>query len=192
LYPSLRARYLIHELGSLQLSHSTFEDAQRLAKELGAKPSNLSSCDRSYCYWTAVVNNARLPRWWRGSGVTFIGTFEVKDSVVVSKGIGYAIGIDPETFTPSMVSVGVKERWNRPMRDYTEPTTEKGWGISYFEKNDHREKTSIKFGVHMTPRSSAEDWQRYTAFNYSSFWKFKGCKDARELLPTADPFPENK
>jgi hypothetical protein len=193
--PSIRARYLFHELGSLQLSHSSFEDAQRLAKKLGAKPSSLSPCDRSYCYWSADVNNARLPSWWRGSGVTFVIDFEVKDSVVVNKGASYAIGIDPYTFTPSMVSVGEQEKWlrtRREDRDIVERPTEKGWGISYFEKNGHREGVSTKFQVHLTPRSSAEDWRRYTAFNYSCFWKYKGCRDARDLLPTADPLPDDK
>jgi hypothetical protein len=136
-----------------------------------------------------VVNNARLPQWWRGSGVTFVVTFEVNDSVVVHKGAGYDIGIDPLAFTPSQVSVVVKESWTRLM---PEPPTQKGWGISYFERNGHRENISTKFVVHLTPRSSAEDWRRYTAFNYRCFWKYKGCRDARELLPTADPFPADK
>jgi hypothetical protein len=193
LRPSLRARYLFHELEPLQVGHSTFEDAQRLAKKLGAKPDNrLSPCDRKYCYWTAVVNNARLPQWWRGSGVTFVIDFLVENSVVVNKGAWYAIGIDPYTFTPSMVSVGEQETWLRPRREnrgIEEWPTAKGWGISYFEKNGHREGISTKFQVHLTPRSSAEDWRRYTAFNYGCLWKYKGCKDARDLLQTADPMP---
>jgi hypothetical protein len=109
-------------------------------------------------------------------------------SEVVDKGAWYAIGIDPYTFTPSMVSVGVKERWSRPSRDYIEPPTQKGWSINYFESRPY----SNKFRVLMTPRTSVEDWQRYTAFNYSCFWKYKGCRDARDLLPTADPFPYDK
>ena len=195
LYPSLHARYLFHELEPLQVGHSTFADAQRLAKKLGAKPDNHSPCDQSYCYWTAVVNNAQLPQWWRGSGVTFAITLNVKDSVLVNKGVWYAIGIigiDSYTFTPSEVSVGLQEKWSRPMRGYMLPPTQKGWRISYFEKHGHRENISTTFQVHMTPRSSADDWKRYTAFNYGCFWKYKGCKDARELLPAADPLPDDK
>jgi hypothetical protein len=187
LRPSIRARYLFHQLEPLQVGHSTFEDAQRLAEKLGAKPDG--SCDRSYCFWDVVVNNARLPQWWRGSGVTFVITFNVNDSVVVHKGVGYDIGIDPNSFTPSKVTVVVKESWTRLM---SEPPTQKGWGISYFENHGHRENISTTFQVHMTPRSSADDWKRYTAFNYSCFWKYKGCRDARDLLPTADPLPDDK
>ena len=195
--PSLRARYLFHELETLQLGHSTFEDAQRLARKLGAKPRSLNPCDRKYCYWTAVVNNARLPQWWRGSGVTFVIDFLVENSVVVNKGAWYAIGIDPYTFTPSMVSVGEQVRWlrTRPSRDgreIVEPPTDRGWADGSYEKNGHREFVSTRFQVYLTPRSSAEDRRRYTDFNYSCFWKYKGCKDARELLPTADPFPVDK
>jgi hypothetical protein len=54
-YPLLRARYLFHELGALQVGHSSFEDAQRLAKRLSGKPSSLSPCNRSYCYWSAEL-----------------------------------------------------------------------------------------------------------------------------------------
>lgn len=192
LYPSLRARYLFHELESLQVGHSTFEDAQRLAEKLGAKPDNHSPCDPSYCFWLVVVNNAWLPQWWRGSGVTFVITFDVKGSIVVNKGVGYDIGINPQAFIPSQVMVVVKESWSRPMRDYIEPPTQKGWRVSYFEKHGHRENVSTTFEVRLTPRSSAEDWRRYTAFNYSCFWKYKGCRDGRELLPAADPLPDEK
>jgi uncharacterized protein (UPF0548 family) len=198
-YPSLRARYLFHELGALQVGHSSFEDAQRLAKRLGATPITLTPCNQSYCYWSSeYVSNARLPKWWRGSGVTFAIDFEVKDSVVRYKGAWYGIGIlniDSNYVPVSSVSVGVQEKWiftRAPNRVIVEPPTSKGWGINYLERNGNREIASTKFQVNMTPRSSVEDWQRYTAFNYSCFWKYKGCKDAKDLLPTADPFPDDK
>jgi hypothetical protein len=184
--PPIRARYLFNKLKPLQVGHSTFEDAQRLAAKLGAKPN--IPCDPSYCFWSVVINNARLPQWWRGPGATFVITFDVKNSVVENKGTGYAIGIDTDGASPSEVRVGVQEKW---LRNIVEPPTQKGWQVSYLERHGHRENISTIFHVHMTPRSSAEDWQRYTAFNYSCFWKYKGCRDARGLLPTADPFPDN-
>jgi hypothetical protein len=126
-----------------------------------------------------------------GPGVTFVITFDVKNSVVENKSAGYAIGIDPHGASPSEVRVGVQEQWWGRIPNPAEPPTQKGWQVSYFERHGHRENISTIFHVHMTPRSSAEDWQRYTAFNYSCFWKYKGCRDARGLLPTADPFPHN-
>jgi hypothetical protein len=198
LYPSIRARYLFHEVRSLQIGHSTFEDGQRLAKKLGATPSGsgLDPCNRSYCYWSVNVSNSRLPQWWRGSGVTFSVDFLVENSVVVNRGGFYAIGIDPyNSFTPFMVSVGEQRTWLRMRpedhRVIPEPPTSKGWKISYFERNGYREFNAATFRVYLTPRSSAEDWGRYTAFNFSCFWRYKGCKDARDLLPTADPYPDD-
>lgn len=190
---SIRARYLSRGIGALQLSHSSFEDAQRLARRLDAKP--YGSCDKSYCFWTADVSNARLPRWWRALGVTFAVDFEVKDSLVVYKGAWYAVGLDPHNFSPSTVSVGEKEQWiqtRRGDRTIVEPPTGAGWEVAYFEKDGFRSVATARFAVRLTPRSSAKDWQRYTAFNYSCLWKYKGCKNGRELLPTADPFPSDR
>ncbi len=127
--------------------------------------------------------------------MTFTIDFEVKDSIVAYKGAAYAIGADTANFTSFYVSVGVKEKWIQTRQEdriIVEPPTDKGWQISYLEKNGYREINSTKFQVHMTPRSSVEDWRRYTGFNYSCFWRYKGCKDARERLPTADPFPDDK
>src|SRR5260370_28206743 len=81
LRPSIRAHYLFSKLETLELGRSTFEDAQRLAKKIGAEP--YGTCDHSYCEWDASVDNARFPRWWRGSGAAFSVSFTVKDSVLI-------------------------------------------------------------------------------------------------------------
>lgn len=48
LRPSIRARYLFSELETLQLGHTTFEDAQRLAKKLmPSRPYTDPAIDRS-------------------------------------------------------------------------------------------------------------------------------------------------
>jgi hypothetical protein len=96
------------------VSSRTFEDAQRLAKRLGATPITLNPCSQSDCYWSSeYVSNARLPKWWRGSGVTFAIDFEVKDSLVRNKGAWYEIGIlniDSNYVPVSFVSIGVQEK----------------------------------------------------------------------------------
>ncbi len=209
LYLPLRARYLFDRLEELQVGHSSFEDAQRLARKIGAKPYDLTHCDRSYCYWSVNIDNVRLPQWWRGSGATFSVNFGVKGSAVDYKGAWYVIGVPSYDSTPSKVSeevdpyrlsppyevsAGIKEKWiNRRLgqgdRIIQEPPTGAGWNVSYFEKNGSRELATARFEARMTPRSSAEDWRRYTAFNYSCLWKYKGCKDGVELLPTAGPIP---
>lgn len=176
LRPAIRARYLFGKLESLRLG-SSFEDAQRLAEQIDAKP--YGACDRSACEWNVRMGNSELPRWWRGPGETFAVTFDVKDSIVARKSTGYGIGIETDTFSPSSVGLEEQEHWGRSRR--REPVVA-GWGTSELYRY-------YEFSVYMTPRASAEDRRRYTSYNYNCFWKYKGCRDARELLPTADPYP---
>jgi hypothetical protein len=178
LRPSIRARYLLNELDTLQLAHSTFDDAQRLAAKIHAKPDPYRACDRLACMWIVSIDNAQIPQWWRGSGETFAVTFSVKDSLLVRKSAAYGIGLDG-LFHPSTVTIEEQEHWLP--RNAKEPV-ETGWGSSDWYPY-------YQFGVRMTPKVSVEDRRRYTSFNFNCFWKYKGCKDARELLPTADPFP---
>jgi hypothetical protein len=175
-YSALHARYLFNQLETLQLGHSTFEDAERLAEKIRAKPSD--TCDHSKCEWETRIDNAYLPQWWRGDGESFSVAFDVKNSIVVRKNIGFGIGT-LDSIHPSQVGLEEREDWGRLNRQ--EPV-QTGWGTS--EKFRY-----YQFIVYMTPKASAEDRRRYTAFNYSCFWKYHGCKDARELLPTANPFP---
>ena len=116
----------------------------------------------------------------RRSGVGFSVTFDVKDSLVVRKDTGFGIGLRG-SFHPSVVDLEEQEHWGRV--PIPEPV-KAGWGTT--EKFRY-----YLFKVYMTPKASAEDRRRYTAFSYSCFWKYQGCKDARELLPTADPFPSD-
>ncbi|MCU1323409.1 MAG: hypothetical protein JWM43_3058 [Acidobacteriaceae bacterium] len=178
LRPAVRAQYLFHQLQTLQLDHSSFEEAQTLARKLGAEPHG--PCDRSVCEWEAKVDNSRIPEWWRGSGAAFLVSFNVKDSVVVRKNTGYGIG-KIGAFIPSQVGLVEEKQWGR---GNTNEPVRAGWKTTELYRY-------FAFTVHMTPKATPEDRRRYTSYNYSCFWKYKGCRDARDLLPTADPFPEN-
>lgn len=176
LRPSMRARYFFNAIETLQLGHSTFEDAERIARKIHAEPSG--ACDRSKCEWDKRLDNASLPLWWRGSGESFSVTFSVKDSLVVRKDTGFGIGILGSNH-PSQVELEEQEHWGRvPTRE----PVQTGWRTT--EKFRY-----YWFQIRMTPKASAKDRSRYTAFKYSCFWKYHGCEDARELLPTADQFP---
>ncbi|SFR96622.1 hypothetical protein SAMN05421771_0014 [Granulicella pectinivorans] len=182
LYPAIRARYLFSRLETLRLGSSTFEDAKRVAAEIGAKTTE--PCNPLFCEWSKRIDNAQLPRWWRGTGEVFVVTFDVKNSVISRTSTGYGIESDGiNGFSPSSIRFDeVDEHWwrDRP----TKPVTA-GWSTSdrfrYYQ-----------FVVYMTRKATADDRKRYTAFDYGCLWKYHGCKDARELLPTADPFPENE
>lgn len=179
LRPSIRAHYLFNKLETLQLGHSTFEDAERLAKKIDAKPSVYGPCDRSECTWEKRIDNAQLPRWWRGSGEIFEVGFSVKNSLVTRKYTGFGIeGARIDAFSPSAVWFDEQEHWGRG--NTPEPVSA-GWQTSELF-------LYYRFTVRMTPKASADDRRRYTAFNYSCFWRYKGCRDARDLLPTADRF----
>jgi hypothetical protein len=176
---SIRAHFLFSELEKLPLGQSTFEDAERLAKKIHAEP--YGACDRSKCEWDKIIDNAWLPRLWRGSGEAFSVSFSVQDSIVVRKNTAYGVGVDG-SFHPSVVDVEEQEQWGR--LNVRRPI-QTGWGATDWYPY-------YQFHVWMTPKASAEDRRRYTSFNFNCFWKYKGCKDARELLPTADPSPSDK
>src|SRR5215813_3184285 len=99
-------------------------------------------------------------------------------SMVVRKSTGFGTGTDG-SFHASTVSLEEQVHWGR---GNTREPVQAGWYSTDLFRY-------YWFTVRMTPKASTEDRRRYTAFNYSCFWKFRGCRDARELLPTADRFP---
>ena len=101
LYPSLHARYLLYELNDLQVSHSTFEDAQKFAKKIRAQEVQFVKCTHVECQWYKLIVNTLLPQWYRGKSVTFGVVFTVKDSIVTDKGVEYSIGVG----TPTLVKL---------------------------------------------------------------------------------------
>jgi hypothetical protein len=127
------------------------------------------------------MDNTELPQWWRGLGEAFVVAFDVKNSVVVRKNTGFGIGRSDE-FSPSSIGLIEQENWGRG--NTPEPVAA-GWSTSELYRY-------YEFTVYMTPKAAAADRRRYTSFNFNCFWKYKGCKDARELLPTAGPFPDDK
>jgi hypothetical protein len=211
LYPSLHARYLLYELKDLQINHSTFEDAQKFAKKIGAQEMQYPKCTRLECQWYKFTYNALLPQWYRGKGVTFIIAFTAKDSIVTDKGVEYNVGVgtpkDGEGFLGRpRVDVFQSASWFKYQKekqrelqeesheqptDFVEPPVSKGWEKIWYDKNG---KIAIDaFAVYISPRSKSilEDWKKYTAFNYSCFWKYGGCSYGKDLLPIADPYPPN-
>ena len=207
LYPSLHARYLLHQLNEIELNRSTFEDAKRYAERIGAHEVPYVKCSPAECRWYKPVNNALIPRWYRGKGVSFAIFVTVKDSVVTDKAVEYEIGADPGTVGEAYVgrpAVYVSEteswfKWQRETQrqrqershekptDYVELPISKGWDKIWYDKDG---KIAVdRFAVYISPKSKSipEDWKQYTAFSYSCFWKYRGCSYAKDLLPIADP-----
>jgi hypothetical protein len=211
LYPSLHARYLLYELKDLQINHSTFEDAQRFAKKIGAEELPSPKCTHVECRWYKFTDNALLPQWYRGKGITFALVFTVKDSIVTDKGVEYSIGVGTPTVGEAFygrprVDVfqsessfeyqkekqrKLQEELHEKPTDYVEPPVSKEWGKIWYDKNG--KMVVDYFAVNISPgsKSMLEDWKKYIAFNYSCFWKYKGCSYGKDLLPIADPYPPN-
>ena len=177
LRPYLHARYVLRDFEALELGHSTFVDAQRLATRIDAHCVSVP-CNRSSCEWAVKIGNSDLPEWWRGHGETFLVSFQVKKSIVVRKNVGYGIGVEASTFYPSSVAVIEQEHWGRT--GIPEPLAA-GWSSSNLYRY-------YEFRVYMTPQASTQDQRRYTSFNLNCLWKYRGCADARELLPGAPPY----
>ena len=208
LYPSLRARYLLYELKDIQLN-STFEDAQRFAKKIGAQELPSPKCTHVECRWYKLTDNALLPQWYRGRGLTFMIVFTAKDSIVTDKGVEYSVGVGSSTPSEAFIGrprvfVSQTESWFKRQKekrrelqemshekptDLVEPSVNKGWEKIWYDENG--KITVDYFQVAISPRSKSllEDWKKYTAFNYSCFWKYKACSYGKDLLPIADPYP---
>jgi hypothetical protein len=212
LYPSLHARYLLYELKDIQPNRSTFEDAQRFAIKVGAQEAPFPKCTHEECRWYKSTDNALLPQWYRGKGVTVTIYFTAKDSIVTDKGIEYAIGVGLSTPEEAFlgrprVFVSQSESWfkwqkekqrelqekaRKKPTDLVEPSVTKGWEkIWYDEKNGKIAVDYFQVAISPGSKSLPEDWKKYTAFNYSCVWKYKGCSYGKDLLPIADPYPPN-
>jgi hypothetical protein len=174
-YPAVRARSLFGQVERLELGQTNYEDAEALAQRIGATPTPYGPCSRSDCEWVAEVDNAKLPRWWRGAGEAFRAVFEVKESKVVRKSFGYGICTLADGPFTSSVGLTEREHWYRQHRPVS---VEAGWYSTdrypYWQ-----------FRVNMIPGASVQDSRLYTVYNYRCMWKFRGGKNGRELLPVA-------
>jgi hypothetical protein len=212
LYPTLYARYLVHELEELQVNHSTFADAQKFAKKISAQERTYMPCTPAECQWYKLVDNARLPQWYRGKGATFAILFTVKHSIVTEKAVWYEIGVGLQEISEAMigrpgVTVFQSDGWFEHERELErqlrvkqrkapgnvaiseDQNFHKGWGKIWYDRNGNMVSDSFNVSISPSSKSVVEDWDKYTTLNYSCFWKYKGCSHANDLLPIIDPYP---
>lgn len=174
--PFFCARSMLGRFEELRVGRATFENAETIARRLGAEAER--PCDRTSCNWALRIDNARLPAWWRGKGETVALSFSIKDAVVDRKSIGYGTGLKTDTLSPSSVTLVEAKDWGRVPRPVPVAA---GWVTTelypYYD-----------FMIYMTPNAVREDKRRYTLFNFDCLWRYKGCRDARELLPAAGSY----
>ncbi len=167
--PYLRARSLRSEIAALQVGRSSFEEAKRVGNRLGSQGND--PCSPVDCYWTFTTDNFEFPNLWRGEGARFIAGFRVQDSVVSEQRFMFQIGTGFKAQTA--------EFWERE----TWPHYPKQFMVGTETSSDYPHFRSY---VNLTPATPADVRERYLSFNLNCLWKYQGCKDAEELLPTID------
>jgi hypothetical protein len=170
--PTWRAHRMLSQLTDLQVGKSTFADAQKLAASMDAAPS--PGCNQTDCNWYRRIDNLSLPQFWIGEGATFSGGFRVQNGVVTERGAAYLLGSGT---TPGPYA-DTEERTTWPGGPAPNPVSvQTQWTA-------HVPRYSIL--VLMVPSVPAETRSRYLDFNLGCLWKYQGCTDAQQLLPTVE------
>jgi len=167
--PYVRARHLLSKIDALQVGESSFEEAKRVGMVLGSQGND--PCLPADCYWTFTVDNFSIPAMWRGEGTRFIAGFRVQNSVVSEQRFMLQIGTG---FDAQTAEFWERETWPNFPKQFivgTQTTPTRPHFRSY---------------VNLTPATHADIRERYLSFNLNCFWKYRGCRDAKELLPTVD------
>jgi len=169
LQPYLRARDLRSQIAALQVGRSSFEEAKRVGNRLGSEGND--PCSPVDCYWTFAIDNFEFPSVWRGEGARFIAGFRVQNSVVSEQRFMFQIGTG---FKAQTADFWERETW---------PHYPKQFVVGTETSSDYPHFRSY---VNLTPATPADVRERYLSFNLNCLWKYQGCKDAEELLPTID------
>ncbi len=169
--PTLRAHRLLSQVAALQVGKSTFAEAQSVAASMDAAPA--SSCSATECNWYRRIDNTSLPQSWIGQGTSLSLGFRVQNGIVTERALAYKIGSD--VIPAPYVDIEERSHWYGKGPDPISIQTQ--WTA-------HIPRFSIF--VLMVPAVPSETRTRYTSFNLSCLWKYNGCTDAKELLPTVD------
>lgn len=167
--PYLRARSLLSQISVLQVGSSSFDEAKRVGRRLGSQGND--PCTPLDCSWTFSVDDFKFLTVWRGEGVRFIAGFRVQNSVVSEQRFMFQIGTGVNAQTATFWE---RETWPHYPKQFI-VGTETSSVYPHFRSY-----------VNLTPATPPDVRGRYLSFNFNCFWKYHGCKDARELLPTID------
>jgi len=162
---------MLAAVSAFEVGKSTFSDAQKLAASLDAEPS--SHCSAAECDWYRRTDNLSLPRFWIGEGASFSVGFRVRDGIVTERGIAYEIGSSPAV--AAYADVEERLHWSGPPPNPVSIQTQ--WTA-------HVPRYSIL--VMMVPTVPPATRSKYEDFNLNCLWKYNGCSDAQQLLPTVE------
>ena len=176
--PFLRARAALRDVSALQVGKSTYGDARRILEKWESVPPD---CSAAECSWFLWIGNSRLPKWWRGdNGEIFSAGFHVTNGIVDKRGAGFWIGTGPNV---SFASVDEQLHWKQEIADSFA-------GASFLVEPEFGRKTpDYRVYVRLKPDTPADIRSKYLAFDLNCLWKYQGCSNAAQLLPTVE-WPE--
>jgi hypothetical protein len=167
--PVTRARDLLAQSATLQIGQSGLSEVEAVTARFGVRSAN--DCTSDECQLVVMIDNSRLPKWWRGSGTTLGVSFLVQKGILVEREYALAVGVGPNR---PFAEVREREHW----RERTEPVDiQTSWDVA-----DRKWRATVDLTTAATP----ELRNRYLSFNLRCLSKFGGCTDAQQLLPTVE------
>ena len=168
-----RAARLLRASKSLVPGTSGFGEVATVAKRFGAE--SVGGCSQAHCKFRFVVDNATLS-WWGWSRSTSLAIWFVVVDGRLSKSTFY-FRMDPGL---ACTEAAVEEKLHWPA-NYTRPVT-----VFHRVSGDTAGEYLWRCYVALWQDAPAATRARYLSFNVLCLSKFKGCRDAQELLPTVD------
>jgi hypothetical protein len=168
LRPVTRARQLVSRGAGLRVGSAGLQDIKGIAERFGVKPG--PDCTAARCSLRVLIDNARLPGWWRGPETALAASFSIENGILVEEGFAlWTVGLN----TP-YAEVREKAHW----RELPEPVdVDKKW-IS--------DNPKWRVIVNLTPAAPPDLKRRYLSFNFWCLAKWHGCRNAQEMLPAVD------
>jgi hypothetical protein len=169
LRPVSRARELFFESARLRVGRAGLKDVERIATRFGTPLGR--DCTTADCFLAIMVDNGRLPDWWRGPGTTFGASFLIEGGALVREAFLIRTGVGPN-------APFVRVTEGKHLRELPEPVS--------VGRGSTSEDLAWRLIIDLTPEAPLEVKERYLSANFWCLAKFHGCKDAGEMLPTVD------
>jgi hypothetical protein len=166
-----RARRLQKATNELIVGRSTLADVRAVGQRFQAIVSS-GTCTAGECRLEMLVSNAALPRFWRGPETRFVVDLLVRNDVLVERAASFYLGLGAGR---SLVSVTESVPQVKGPQRY--PRVHALWS---------GDNVKWRYLVELTPAVPMDSRMRYSGFDFRCLSRFRGCRDAQQLLPYAD------
>jgi hypothetical protein len=167
--PVFRGHKVVNGIHQLRVGSTNFAATRHIAESLGARQVGGDICTPRSCAWKVVIENDRIPAWWRGSTTTLSAVLTVEDDVLVQKSLDFGRGSLPRD----------------PKVDVIEqvPTLWKMHSSISISPGYDEQKRAVTAFVRLSPSASQTERERYSNLNLDCLWRFKGCTLVHQFLP---------